>query len=99
MKVYLAMVFLVQGQWVDGATLDGWAPRQQPSMEICLDRARAAMTFAPPEGAERLVANCRVVRNGEVSSIGARRGLAVRLQSGANIRGPIRQPRSDRLPD
>jgi hypothetical protein len=67
MKVYLAMVFLVQGQWVDGATLDGWAPRQQPSMEICLDRARAAMTFAPPEGAERLVANCHVVRDGEVS--------------------------------
>jgi hypothetical protein len=91
MKVYLAMVFLVQGQWVDGATLDGWAPREQPSMEVCLDRARAAMTFAPPERAERLVANCHVVRNGEVSSIGTRRGLAVHLQS-----LPARVPRRSR---
>lgn len=61
MKVYLAMMFLVQGQWVDGATLDGWAPREQPSMEVCLDRARKAMTDAPPEGVEWLSANCQVV--------------------------------------
>ena len=58
MKVYLAMMFLMQGQWIDGAALDGWAPREQPSMEVCLDRARAAMRFAPPQGAEWLVAHC-----------------------------------------
>jgi hypothetical protein len=61
MKVYLAMMFLVQGQWIDGATLDGWAPREQPSMEMCLDRARKAMTDPPPEGVEWLSANCQVV--------------------------------------
>ena len=61
MKVYLAMMFLVQGQWVDGAALDGWAPREQPSMEVCLDRARQAMTNTLPEGVEWLSANCQVV--------------------------------------
>lgn len=61
MKVYLAVMFLVQGQWIDGATLDGWAPREQPSMEVCLDRARKAMMDAPPEGVEWLSANCQVV--------------------------------------
>ena len=55
------MMFLVQGQWVDGATLNGWAPREQPSMEICLDRAREAMTVIPPKGAEWLQASCQVV--------------------------------------
>ncbi len=61
MKVYLAMMFLVQGQWVEGATLEGWAPREQPSMEVCLDRARMAMTYAPPEGVEWVSANCQAV--------------------------------------
>lgn len=77
MKIYLAMMFLVQGQWVDGATLDGWAPREQPSMEVCLDRARKAMTDAPPEGVEWISANCQVVA-GEIGCMSPDRAAMTR---------------------
>lgn len=37
MKVFLTILFLVNGE---PTILDGFEPREQPSMEICLERER-----------------------------------------------------------
>ena len=41
MKVMLIISFLVMDQWIPAKELklDGWYPREQPSMEVCLGRA------------------------------------------------------------
>ena len=39
MKVVLIIFLLINGQWIDGNTLDGWSEREQPNLTICLERA------------------------------------------------------------
>ena len=39
MKIVLIIFLLINGQWIDGNTLDGWSEREQPSLEVCVERA------------------------------------------------------------
>lgn len=37
MKFTLVVMFLMGGEWT---MVDGWYPREQPSYEVCMERAR-----------------------------------------------------------
>lgn len=39
---WLNVFFMINGIWVPGSELDGWAPRPYPSEEICLERQAIA---------------------------------------------------------
>ena len=38
MEYLLVVYFLMNGDWVRGDELEGWASRPYPTMEICLER-------------------------------------------------------------
>lgn len=38
MEWWLNVFFLINGVWVPGETLDGWAPRSYPSEATCVER-------------------------------------------------------------
>lgn len=38
MQWWLSVFFFINGSWVPGSEIDGWAPRAFPSETICLDR-------------------------------------------------------------
>ncbi len=42
MKIFLLVIFTLDGQNI---VIDGWGPREQPSLEVCLERADFAKNY------------------------------------------------------
>ena len=43
MKIVLVIFLLINGQWINGNTLDGWGERVQPNLETCVERVKNVM--------------------------------------------------------
>lgn len=39
MKILLVIYVLISGTWIIGSELDGWSPREQNTLNECLERA------------------------------------------------------------
>jgi hypothetical protein len=60
MKIYLLTVhLLINGQWVDGASVDGWAPRKVVSYVECERRRAFAEKQGVPYGADAIRWTCK----------------------------------------
>ena len=38
MKIVLIIFLLINGEWINGNTLEGWGERDQPTLEQCVER-------------------------------------------------------------
>ena len=45
MKLVLVIFLLINGQWINGNNLDGWGEREQPSLEVCVERVEHIRTL------------------------------------------------------
>lgn len=58
MKVVLLISLMIAGEWSPGSDIEGWAPREQPSIEVCMERAETVMKNPLPDGVDKLLAFC-----------------------------------------
>ena len=58
MKIVLTIWLLVNGEIIEGKDVDGYAPREQPSIEVCEERVRRSSFFTPPKGVDQIFMEC-----------------------------------------
>ena len=39
MKIILVIYLFINGEWIHGSNFDGWHPREQSTLNLCLKRA------------------------------------------------------------
>ncbi len=59
-KLYLVFWLLTSGnpEWVHGDEIEGWAKREQPSMDACQKKLERVKSAQPPEGVIDIWVEC-----------------------------------------
>jgi hypothetical protein len=66
--IYLMVQIMINGVWVAGDELEGWASMQMPDMATCLRAASRGNNHMPPANIEDVLFSC-----GERETFGVRR--------------------------